>query len=157
MPESEQFDISTIAKLLDVRKRNNHRAVLLLGARTGGLFRSDHFYESLQEFSNRDFNKLSPLEKFNECHSILTSDHFSEAEIHSIVRTSLRDLTVTIADACLAELVKQGYFEEIISTNIDDMLEQALVEIEMQEQREFEVLIAGRGALHIEKAFLVGS
>jgi hypothetical protein len=152
MPESEQFDISTIAKLLEMRKRNNHRTVLLLGARAGGLFRSDHFYENLQEFSNRDFNKLSLLEKFNECHSILTNDHFSEAEIHSIVRTSLQDLTVTLADACLAELVKQGYFEEIISTNIDDMLERALVGAEMQEQREFEVLISGRGALHIEKS-----
>jgi len=59
MSEHKQFGIKEMADLLEMRKRNNHRTVLLLGSRTGCLFRSEHFYETLQKFSHRSFNNLS--------------------------------------------------------------------------------------------------
>lgn len=40
----------------------------------------------------------------------------------------------------LAKLVKRGYFDEIITTNIDDTLEQSLLQVGIREYRDFEVL-----------------
>jgi len=154
MSGHKQFDMNEMARLLKMRKMNNHHTVLLLGARAGGLFRSEHFYDSLQQFSNRDFNELSLSERFGECYSILTKNLFSETDIHSILRTSLQKLTVAESDAYLVELVKQGYFDEIISTNIDGMLEDAFKQAEMKEEHEFEVFIAGRDAPQYEKSLL---
>jgi hypothetical protein len=152
MQERRRFDIEEMAKRLEMRQGNNHHTTLLLGARAGELFRSEHFYSSLQQFSNRDFSKLSRPERFGECYRILTQTPFSETDIHSVLRKSLENLTITKADDCLAELVKQGHFAEIISTNIDDGLERALMQAEMKEQREFEVFIPGRGSLRHERS-----
>jgi hypothetical protein len=122
MREQQQWDIEELAKLLELRKVNGQPTVLLLGMRAGELFRSKHFYESLRRFSHRDFSNLSRIEQFRECYAILTKNPFSEKDIHSILRTALSDLDVTTADAYLAELVKQGHFDEIIYTSIDDAL-----------------------------------
>jgi hypothetical protein len=148
MREQQQWDIEELAKLLKLRKGNGQPTVLLLGARAGELFRNRYFYESLRGFSHRDFNNLSRIEQFCECYTILTKNPFSETDIHSILRASLRDLAITKTDAYLAELVKQGYFDEIISTNIDDVLERSFLQADMQEHKDFEVTIPVRETLH---------
>lgn len=148
MLEHKQFGIKEMADLLEMRKRNNHRTVLLLGSRAGCLFRSEHFYETLQKFSHRGFHNLSPSEQFGECYNILSKTPFSETEIHSLLRASLQDLTIMRADACLANLIRNGHFDEIISTNIDGGLEQSLVQIGMKEHKDFEVFIPTRAVFH---------
>src|SRR5690349_1206714 len=119
MPERKQsgvfvVDAKELAKRLKFRKERNDHTVLLLGARAGALFRSEYFYESLQQFSNRDFNGLSLLERFAECYSILTKVSFSETDIYGTLRVSFQDLALTRAEHCLAEFVKHEYFDEII-------------------------------------------
>ena len=153
MPERKPFgayaiDIQALAKLLEMRKRLNNHTTLLVGARTGALFRSKQFYESLQQFSNRGFSHLTQAEQFGECYSILTKPGlFSETDIHGILRDSLQDLTITKAEDCLAELVKYEHFDEIISTNVDGFIEQSLIQSGMKEGHDFEVTIAGHGRL----------
>lgn len=151
MPERKQsgvfvVDAKELAKRLKFRKERNDHTVLLLGARAGALFRSEHFYESLQQFSNRGFSGLSRLEQFAECYSILTKASFSENDIHGTLRVSLQDLELSIAEQCLAEFVKHEYFDEIISTNVDGFLEQALIQAEMKEGYSFETVKAGNFA-----------
>lgn len=141
MLEHKRFGIKEMANLLEMRKQNNHRTVLLLGSRAGWLFRSEHFYETLQKFSHRGFNNLSQSAQFGECYSILSKTQFSETEIHSLLRTSLQDLTLSRTDACLAHLIRNGYFDEIMSTNIDNGLEQSLAQMGMKEHKDFEILI----------------
>lgn len=157
MPERKQsgihvVDAKELAKRLKFRKEHKAHTVLLLGARAGELFRSQYFYESLQQFSNLGFNRLSRVEQFAECYSILTKVSFSETEIYSILRVSLQGSVVTRTEDCLAELVKHEYFDEIISTNIDGFLEQALIQAEMKEGHDFEVTIAGHNIFR-EKSF----
>src|SRR5579859_4383721 len=152
MSDYKRFDINEMARLLETRKMNNHPTVLLLGTRAGGLFRSAHFYGSLHQFSNRDFYKLSRAEQFGECYFILTKYLFSEIDIHNILSASLKNLTVTVADTCLAKLVGQGYFDEVISVNIDGMLEDAFKQAEMKEELEFEVCLAGLDTPRYEKS-----
>ncbi|HZO74369.1 MAG TPA: SAV_2336 N-terminal domain-related protein [Ktedonobacteraceae bacterium] len=145
--KESKFDEADItAKILEVRRRINHSTVLVLGSRAGALFRSKNLYETLRLFSNRDFSRLSQTEQFAECYSLLTKNLFSEADIHAILRSSLQDLPVTKGETILAELVKRGYFGEIISTNVDDLLEQAFIQAEMKEGHDFEVIIPGPGA-----------
>jgi ssDNA-specific exonuclease RecJ len=148
MEESPQFDIEELAGLLDLRKVNDQPTVLLLGARAGGLFRNRRIYDNLERFSHRDFRTLSRIEQFSECYTILTRRQFSETDIHSILRTAVRDLAVTRTDVYLAELIKQRYFDEIISTNIDDVLERSVLQAGMQEHRDFEVTIPVRATLY---------
>lgn len=143
-PESNEADVT--AKILEVRKKINHSTVLVLGSRAGALFRSKNLYETLRLFSNRDFSRLSQTEQFAECYSLLTKNLFSEIDIHALLRSALQDLPVTKVETILAELVKRGYFSEIISTNVDELLERALIQVEMKEGYDFEVKLAGYGA-----------
>jgi hypothetical protein len=147
-----QFGIQEMADRLEMRKKSNHHTVLLLGTRAGRLFHSTHIYESLQKLSSRNFHQLSRIQQFQECYTLLTSDKFSETDLHSILHTSLKDLHVSETDACLASLIKQEYFDEIISTNIDDMLEEALLQIDLKESRDYDVTRIGRSLPHYEKS-----
>src|SRR6266566_8954815 len=116
MPEDAiKSDVVTIAQRLKMRKANNHPTTLFLGARAGGLFRSEHFYETLGGFSSRDFNKLTHEEQFKECYNILEAVHLSETELDNLLKTSLQNLDTIEADICLAELVKDGIFHIVIS------------------------------------------
>jgi hypothetical protein len=68
---------------------------------------------------------------------------------------SLKGPKVAPADRNLALLVKHEYFDEIISTNIDDALEEALWQNDMKATRDYEVIRTGqnigRNALSNEK------
>src|SRR5215472_936381 len=141
-----------MAKLLKIRKDSHHPTVLLLGARAGRLFRSEQFYEDLQFFSNVNFHGLPRIKQFTECYTILTSDKFSEWDLYSILQTALKDVGVINPDICLASLIKQEYFDEIISTNIDDVLEGALDQTEMRQGRDYEVLRIDSNTSRFEKS-----
>lgn len=144
MREPRQIDIREMAKWLEIRKNNEYPTTLLLGSRAGELFRSAHFYENMQSFDHPGFNQQPTIKKFSQCYRILKTSPISEFDIHSILNTSLKETKITPADACLAALIKLGYFEEIITTNIDDVLEQALIQAGIRENHELEVLIPKR-------------
>lgn len=141
----EQFPVSIndMAKLLQMRKDNNHATALLLGAQAGALFRSEHFFNSLQGFSQINLGSYTRAAQFSHHFSTLTEANlFSETDIHSIFRKSLEEVSVTWTDFCLAELIKQELFDDIICTNIDNLLEASLHEVEMREGKDFEVFFA---------------
>src|SRR3989442_8265502 len=97
------------------------------------------------QFSKRDFAELSRFEQFSECYKILQEEWFSECDRFSILSSSLRGVGTIDADVCLAELVKDGVFDVVISTNIDDLAEQAFIQVGMRELEDFQVLIPRRG------------
>lgn len=144
MRKSSQLGIEQMAKRLEMRKKNNEYTTLLLGARAGQLFRSADFYNNLQLFSNLHFHRLPRFKQFKEVHTILTSGKLSETDLNSFLRSALRDIDVTSTDISLASLIRNHYFNEIISTNIDVVLEEALLRIEMKEDRDYEVIRIGR-------------
>jgi hypothetical protein len=140
-----QSDIPEIAHLLAMRRASFHPTVLFLGARSGGLFRSLAFSGAMERFSTRNFAFLSPQDQFAESYRVLHALQSSENELYSHLKEFLRDVTITDADICLAELVKQRLFSVIVSTNIDDVLERAFSEVEMREPHDFDVVIPERG------------
>src|SRR5436309_7795358 len=113
-----ETNIEEIARALTAQREQGQRIVLFLGARAGGLFGNEFLYETLKNFSLLDFNTLSDVEKFRESYYVLNK-HFTESERHNILVGALATLRYREEDKLLAELVKAGFFEFIISTNID--------------------------------------
>src|SRR5437016_7248611 len=125
MSRSEQeTNIAEIARELMIRKVQGQRTILFLGSRTGGLFGNEYLYETLKQFSLLNFDILSSTDKFKECYSVL-SKHFTQTERHNILLGTLAALRYREEDKLLAELIRAGFFEIIISTNIDSLLEEA--------------------------------
>jgi len=147
-----------VANRLEMRRKTNKRTTLVLGARAGGFFRSKELLDILANFSFRDFTYLTPLEQFAECYQILTRPGlFSETDIDGLLRLALNEVFISGADLCLAELIKENIFDMIISTNIDDLLERALEQVDLKNQKDFDVVIPGHKATiyidYTEKSF----
>jgi hypothetical protein len=159
-----ETSVLEIATFLKTRKSVNNRTVLFLGARAGGLFRNPILYESIKNFSKSTFDELSESDQFHECYTVLSdANRFTEIDVYDILLASLNQSTDREEDKLLVSLVKEDYFDIIISTNIDTLLENACRD-EMRELNDFNVFIAGlhskgeivrRGTKHctIVKAF----
>jgi hypothetical protein len=157
MPVSYTLTVEQIAQRLKTRREINQETVLVLGSRAGGLFHSERFYDILGKYSPsyHSFYQLGRAEQFTQCFGILTNKTFGEAEIYNILKQSLHEVEVTYADVHIADLIQQGHFQEIISANVDNILEQALLRSEMikeppetkEQHEEPEVLVPGRGLL----------
>lgn len=132
--EYEGFNIVKMAEYLKLRKNTQKETLLVLGARAGGLFRSGSLSEALSTFSD-NFEILSYMQRFAECFNILKRGMLSQPEIDKLVKSVLEEVSFDEADYCIAQLVKRGYFNTLITTNVDNILEQAFtrakVEIEM--------------------------
>jgi hypothetical protein len=119
--------------------------VLFLGSRTGSLFRQPFLADLLKEFTNRDVLSMTPIERFHECYKILENfkrqnlDH----DVHAIIRKASQEKQVEVADIYVAELMKQGIFDLIITTNIGNELEDAFRQRNMMGHRDFEIIIPG--------------
>ena len=144
-------NIADIAEALKLKQRNNQSMVLLLGSRAGGLFRSQDFFATLKEYSKRSFDLLSREGQFAESYKALKQDRFNEKNIHALLVASLQDVSISEADIYLAQFIKQGLFNVIISTNMDGLLEKALEYVEMRELYEFEVVIPERTIARTDK------
>ena len=133
--------VKDMARWLQERKDAGRSTVLFLGARAGGLFRSKTLYGTVQNFSLRAFNNMSRIERFGECCRVLLEEDLRRSEIDTILIESLEGLQITETDISLAELVKRGFFDTIISTNIDDLLMKAFAWVGMEEFNDFQVFI----------------
>ncbi len=135
----ESVNIAEIVDILEDRKNKTPRIALLLGSRTGALFRSEYLYEELKFYSTRAFTDMTPWERFSECYNVLqqSDEQMSKGELVKILKHALSGIDFSRADISLAELIKQNVFKIIISANIDDLLYDALVDVGMKEGRDF--------------------
>ncbi|GCF08433.1 SIR2 family protein [Dictyobacter arantiisoli] len=143
MPDPQPITIEEIVKRLDMEKLNGNPTTLLLGSRAGGLFRSAHFYTVFLSFGDPGYANLSPHEKFKECYNLFHKymRQSSETSIHALLQASVKDLEISKGDVGLVELVQQGYFSEIITTNIDDQLEKAFQQAGLREPFDVKVIL----------------
>ena len=139
--------VKDMARWLQENKDAGRSTVLFLGARTGGLFRSKTLYDEVKYFSSRAFNSMSQIERFGECCRVLLEEDLRRSEIETILFKSLKGLQITETDISLAELVKRGFFDTIISTNIDDLLTKAFVDMGMKEAYDFQVFIPHQSSI----------
>ena len=140
-----ETNVSDIATLLEVRRSSSSRTVLFLGARAGGLFYNTTFHECVEKFSKRLFSQLSETAKFHECYKILSdTGRFSENDVYDILALSLKNLQYRREDDCLVELIKEDFFDIVISTSVDDLLDNAFDREEMRSQYDFDIWLPER-------------
>ncbi len=137
--------IHEIAHSLKIRQGASSSTVLFLGARAGGLFGNGVLYENIKGFrySTTNFDTLPDTEQFQECYRVL-EDRFNESNRHDVLTVSLKKgVNYRSEDDCLAELVKAGVFDTIISTCIDTLLEEALLREQVGTARGYHLRIVG--------------
>ncbi len=145
--------VAEIARLLHTRKEQGRHTSLFLGSRVGGLFRNQTFYEYLRGYSLFNFDELSEVGKFQECYHVLQK-HIDEEDTRVILTESLKSVAYREEDELLAELIRIGLFDAIISTNIDSLLEDTFVLKGMRRPNDYLVLNgldSNRGRLHLQE------
>ncbi len=149
----DRTTVSEITRLIRLRRNASRPIVLFLGARAGGLFNNPIFYELIELLSKdpAKFQKLGALEKFAECYRILAEQR--ENDIYGVLRKALeKKAERRREDEYLAQLVKERFFDLIISTNIDSLLERSFERAELNELQDYNVFIAGRDHARVDLA-----
>ena len=113
--------------------------VLFLGARAGGLFGNENFYQLMKDYSLVSFDDKTDREKFEECYKVLNDQIFDEKSVGKIFIMALRALYYREDDEHLVSLIEAGMFDVIITTNIDDLLEEAALSRGLKAPQDYEV------------------
>lgn len=134
-----RIEIEQLARELKNRKHEKARTVLMLGSRSGALFRSQKFYEDIAYYSPKNLTMLSITEQFSEAYSILKAEKAKNPveDIRILLASAINNSMHTTEDTSLAELVKQNIFTAIITLNMDDLLYSAFIRHEMQPKQDF--------------------
>ena len=154
--ENMQLGIGRMVTMLKTRKQIGQHTILVLGSRASNLFHSNELYETIKLFVGEpSFTHLSNLERFAECYRLLikTTSGFSKDDIGAILSQSLKYMDFTDTDICLAELVKSGVFDIILTCTMDNTLEQALGYVGLRESLDFEVFSLHSGVTKEELRF----
>ncbi len=135
------IDVPSLAQMLQNKKNDNQKTVLILGARVGALYRSPDLYEWLEQSSKRDFAGMSQRERFSECYDILrqlkAEKGISSRDIKSGLIHALERVNFSGEEDCLIELVQQGFFQVILYNNADDLLYNAFIGSGLKEGHHF--------------------
>src|SRR5439155_23788462 len=143
-----RIDITELAELLEDRKNNEQKIALILGSRTGALFRSQSFAEEMIHYSTStsSFVGMNERERFNECYSLLqvAKKQIDRKDLEIFLNQKMRKIDFSVADDCLAELVEQKNFRVILSSNVDDLLYNAFAALGLKENHDFVNFDLGR-------------
>lgn len=130
MFEHADETLDSCAEYLDENKKRGRAVTLILGSRTSALFYCQRFYRSMRDYSGFTFPQKERVRQFEECYSILTEKGgFTSRDIDHILHEDLSTMKVSTADLYLAALLMQGLFSVVISTHLDDFVEQALLDL----------------------------
>src|SRR5689334_25392500 len=129
-------DIAELAEMLEDRKNNNQNFALILGSRTGALFRSQQISEEMALYNSSAHPFVDSKEggHFSAYYSKLElakKQRSSNDLKHSLLRDIRNILPFSPADECLAALVKQDLFKVILYCNPDDILYNAFTALEL--------------------------
>jgi hypothetical protein len=128
-------------QLRSVRRANGLKTALVLGSQTGGLFRRPALQYLVQALAPPDLQAASYDKQFAGCFRLLTNaGGLSTTEQYALLIGALAHVTPSEADRCLAQLIIQGYFDPIITTGADTLLEQALMDAGWRLLHNFEVI-----------------
>jgi hypothetical protein len=96
----------------------------------------------MRTYSNRlPFDSLSRQERFSECYKIFERERIlSPEDTKHIFLKAVEEVNFAEEDDCLAELVKLEMFTVLLSPNVDELLENAFIAADMEENHNFLVL-----------------
>ncbi|MEA3345557.1 MAG: SIR2 family protein, partial [Chloroflexota bacterium] len=137
--------LKSLAKLMRLKRESGERPyVLVLGAgaslSAGCSSGWEIVEDTVTQLSAGDVAALSWEEKLAKFYDLL--DNLSETERYLVLKGHLEGKAPSVGYRCLAELVKEGYFDVILSTNLDVFVEDALSDVGLRAE-DFKVLING--------------
>ena len=139
--------IQTLTHLMNIRREDEAEPpyVLVLGAgaslSSGCSSGARVIADVVGQLSSKDVADLSWEEKITEFYDLL--DNLSATERYTILEPHIVGQIPSPGYRCLAQLIKAGYFDIILSTNFDVFLEDALSDVGLR-KRDFTVLISNR-------------
>ena len=143
-----RIDIAELADVLEDRKNNDKKIALILGSRTGALFRSQSFAEEMVHYSTstRSFVDMNERERFTECYSLLKTAkrQIDRKDLEILLSQKIRNIDFSMADDCLADLIEQKVFKLVLSSSVDDLLYDALITLGLKEKHDFVNFDLGR-------------
>jgi nucleoside phosphorylase len=147
--DASKIDITELAELLEDRKNDDQKIALILGSRTGALFRSQSFIEEMAPYSTNphSFADMNERECFNKCYNILSEiakKQNNRRDIEILLNQKISSISLSVVDKWLAELVEQKVFKLILSANADDLLYNAFTEWGLKEKHDFVDFALGR-------------
>ncbi|MFQ6015505.1 MAG: SIR2 family protein [Anaerolineae bacterium] len=137
--------LKSLANIMQFRKQEGEPSYILIlgagasissGSSSGGMV----IEEVVAAHSAQDTTTMSWEDKVEEFYNIL--DNRSKDERYAILKKHIVGKTPSPGYRALAELIKAGYFNIILSTNYDTFLEDALSDAGLR-ARDFKVLING--------------
>ncbi len=131
----KKIDLVDLATELEECNLKDQKVALILGARTGALFRSQYFKKVMSQYSVRTLAELSPYESFTECFTILQREKqsFGRVNLRIMLEKALEDIHFSFTEVCLAELVQLKVFKTLITTSASSLLEDAFQTLKMTE------------------------
>ncbi|HWS84981.1 MAG TPA: hypothetical protein VN207_12075 [Ktedonobacteraceae bacterium] len=136
-----RIGIAELAEMLEDRKNNDQNFALILGSRTGALFRSQQFAEemALYNTSAHSFVDSEERDHFSRYYSLLKIEkkQRSSNDLKHSLNQKIRNIPFSPADECLAALVKQGIFRTVLYCNPDDILYEAFTALELKKREEY--------------------
>ena len=138
--------IETLAKLMQAKKEEGEEPfVLVLGAGaslSSGSPGMDKIIARIQEASGHDLSTLSEEGQKAEFYNFL--DNFSADHRYLFLKDLFKNAKPSVGYLKLAELAKKGYFQYILTTNFDQLLEKAFKEMGMTLGEDYVVCVVGR-------------
>lgn len=170
-------DIKELADFLKRKRNDGDRVTLFLGHRTGTLYNGG-LYEALKNYANIAEDLLNPLRHdtpiakeifrwihalhnstnsptssgFKKCYSFLKK-YFNESGIHTILlkATSLNPPAFIAESELMAKLIKAEFFDTILTTNFDTLLEDACSSLGIKSPEDYRLFICDSENNNIRK------
>lgn len=98
--------------------------------------------ETIDNYGFRDSKSIDEQELFNEFFNIIKG--FEDDERHLLARRLFKDAKPSAGYQYLAQLLKWGYFDIVLTTNYDNLLEDTLNQIELFPPKDYAVMIVGK-------------
>jgi len=139
--------IRRLANLMRARKEAGQSPyILVLGAGASlasGCSSAGAIIEDVvKKYSDKDITQMDWNAIQREFYALW--DSMSDPEKYAVIKPHVEGKEPSIGYQRLAELIKEGYFNIVFSTNYDLLLEDALFGVGMRAGREYTVLVNGR-------------
>ena len=148
-----KIDIAELAEILQERKNSGPKIALILGSRTGALYRSKSFPEAMAPYSTRSKSfsvDINEIARFSACYALMKEAKKQEApgDLERLLDEKMKNVDFSFADVCVAELIKQKLFKIIFSCNPDDILYHAFGSSMLKKDEDFVELDFDRFSLY---------
>lgn len=139
--------VSDLAGLLKRRLASKMPCVLFLGSRASALAREGaKLKDLLKQFdpSPIQSDAMQENERFSHAYTVLKKIGFAQSDLHAILEQAWENVQPSAADDSLGELIKLGYFDTVITTNVDNLLDVCLETAGLHEGTDYTLFIRGR-------------